>query len=480
MLTNPQVNYDTLLLDQVACYPVIRFPLKNTVIRSSRIGKQDPRGYKELSFKGLIEQYFGSEFNVSGEHRINTGMTNRPFEPDISLGDKDGKGIRINIEIDEPYASSSRQATHCKGEDTLRDDYFIDRGWIVLRFSERQVHLNEKGCLRFIAETICSLDETYSIPSGLEDDVIVENEKLWDLVQAQKWEKESYREGYLNHVFGIMHDVKTDVDRGFNEQEIAQEKLVSRTFVGEIEPATHADNFHERDQRIEFNSEHHKYFIDRIPVPSVSTVVGKFFPEFDSYGAAARLRPSNPLYGLSPDEIVLIWKEKGTEAADKGTVLHEQIENFYSGKKYHKTEDFHLFEQFANTHSDLEPYRCEWRVFDEEYHIAGTIDMVAKNKDAFEIYDWKRSKKIVNAYNGEPIKKDRWGKIGIGKLKNIDDTSFNRYSLQQSFYRFILEKNYELVISKMYLVVMHPDYERYYKVEVPYLKNEITYILNTL
>jgi hypothetical protein len=52
--------------------------------------------------------------------------------------------------------------------------------------------------------------------------------------------------------------------------------------------------------------------------------------------------------------------------------------------------------------------------------------------------------------------------------------------LQQSLYRFILEKNYGVNISKMFLVVIHPDYQRFYKLEVPYLKNYVVYILNTL
>lgn len=32
----------------------------------------------------------------------------------------------------------------------------------------------------------------------------------------------------------------------------------------------------------------------------------------------------------------------------------------------------------------------------------------------------------------------------------------------------------------MFLVVLYPDYDRYYKVEVPYMKDEAEYILRTL
>ena len=37
---------------------------------------------------------------------------------------------------------------HCKGDDVLRDEYFTDRGWVVLRFSERQLHSDQDGCFK--------------------------------------------------------------------------------------------------------------------------------------------------------------------------------------------------------------------------------------------------------------------------------------------------------------------------------------------
>lgn len=94
------------------------------------------------------------------------------------------------------------------------------------------------------------------------------------------------------------------------------------------------------------------------------------------------------------------------------------------------------------------------------------------------MYDWKRSKKVVNS-SGQPVRINQWQK-GVGQLSDIDDTSYNRYSLQQSLYKYIIEKNYGLKVSKMYLIVLYPDYDRYHKVEVPYLKEKTEHILKTL
>lgn len=479
-----KVNYTSSISDQTDVYPIFRCPKKNTVVRSYRVGTTKRRGFKEEVFQRAIEDVFGNQFIVSGELRINTGKDTRPFEPDIALIDKSNDCLRIDIEIDEPYAGITRQPTHCKGDDTMRDIYFVDRGWIVIRFSEYQVHMFEKECLRFISDVIKGVSSTYSIPASLAHSTSTENEKLWDIVQAQKWEKDKYRESYLNHEFKTIEERIETIERDFNEQEQKEEKLVNPTLIGVVDEKPSIGfnliNSHPRDKRIEFYSEPHIYTIDKTPAPSTSTIISKFFPEFDSYGKASSLSPSNPLYGLPVEEIVQTWNSRGMEAANKGTFLHEQIEKYYLGEHYEKTEEFHLFEQFVSDHKNIKPHRSEWRIFDEEHHIAGTIDLISKNGVGFDIYDWKRSKKVVDTYNGEPITKDTWGNVGVGQLKDIDDTSYNRYCLQQSLYRYILEKNYNLTISKMYLVVLYPDNDRYYKVEVPYLKKRVEYILKTI
>ena len=480
------VNYEFLNVETTNSYPVFRFPKKGTVVRSYRLGNTKRRGFKEESFQKSIEQYFGKDFTVIGNARLNTGKETRPFEPDAAIIDKSNTiNLRIDIEIDEPYAGITRQPTHCKGDDVNRDIYFVDRGWVVIRFSEYQVHLQENDCLRFIAETIKSAIPKYDIPNQLVNKPSLQAEKLWDIVQAQKWEKAKYREQYLNHTFQSIEQQTETIERDFDEQELKEEKLVKPTLIGEVDNkksiAFNLQNAHSRDSRIKFYPEPHIYTIDNIPAPSASTIIAKFFPEFDSYGIASNLSSSNPLYGLPVEEIVGIWNSRGMEAANQGTYLHEQIEKFYLGQEYDKTEEFHLFEQFSIDHQNHKPYRTEWRVFDEEYHIAGTIDLIAKNGSDYELYDWKRSKRIIIELSGNPNDyRKYWGKIGVGKLSNIRDTSYNRYCLQQSLYKYILEKNYGLTVSKMFLIVLYPDYDQYYKIEVPYLKDEAEYILRTL
>ncbi len=478
------VNYQLSIPESIDNYAVIRVPKKGCIVRSHRFGNTKRRGFKEESFQKSIQKYFGSSFIVSGEVRLNTGIDTRPFEPDIAIIDKrKERNIRIDVEIDEPYAAITRQPTHCKGEDIMRDTYFADRGWLVIRFSEFQVHTQEMECLKYLAFVIRSIDSNYTFSNDLNSAINLKTEKLWDIVQAQKWEKAKYREQYLNHEFGIIPEIIETVERDFSEQEILEEKLVTPSIIGIEEKSKSIGynkvNAHPRDKRISFYPDSHIYTIDGIPVPSASTIISKFFPEFDSYGKASTLSPSNPLFGLPVEEIVENWNKRGVEAANQGTYLHEQIEKFYLNQPFDKTDEFHLFQQFVSDHQNINPYRTEWRIFDEKYNIAGTIDLIAVNGNGFEIYDWKRSKKVVD-FLGNPIVTDSWGNCGVGKLSDIPDTSYNRYCLQQSLYRYILEKNYGLKVSKMFLIVLYPDNDRYYKVETPYWKERIEYILKTL
>ena len=110
-------------------------------------------------------------------------------------------------------------------------------------------------------------------------------------------------------------------------------------------------------------------------------------------------------------------------------------------------------------------------------HAAGTIDMICREADGtFAIYDWKRSKKVVNAY-GQPIVEAFGGKTDLRGL-NLPDTSFYHYCLQQNLYRYMLQKNYGIRISALNLVVLCPDYPTYFVAKVPIMDNIIQQIVS--
>ena len=244
-------------------------------------------------------------------------------------------------------------------------------------------------------------------------------------------------------------------------------------------------NRHERDERCEFNPHDHIYKIDGTVFTSVTSIVSRFFPVFDAEDAIRKMKngrnwnPSHRYWGMQDYIIKQKWEEKGIKAAEKGTFLHDQIEKFYLGQPYQEPEEFGLFRRFQEEHMFLQPHRTEWRIFDEEHQVSGTVDFLAKKGTEYEMYDWKRSLKVIDSISGKPIIENRWQQ-GFFDLNDMGDTAYNHYSLQLSIFRYILEKNYQIDISNMFLIVLHPDYKRYYKVEVPYLKHKVEYIIGTL
>lgn len=109
--------------------------------------------------------------------------------------------IFLDIEIDEPYEGindiNNRKATHFQLSDVNRNNEFKNRGWIVVRFAEIQIHQNPNGCCRFIADVIKSIYPQFTIPQELMSVKHIEPVQQWTKETALDWSRQKYREKYL-------------------------------------------------------------------------------------------------------------------------------------------------------------------------------------------------------------------------------------------------------------------------------------------
>ena len=210
-------------------------------------------------------------------------------------------------------------------------------------------------------------------------------------------------------------------------------------------------NKHLRDNCIEFEEDTHKYTVNNKRLISVSQLIHTYFEPFNAkkiinlYYDRWQKNPDSEYYGLSPDEIKQKWNDNRDRAANYGTRVHKQIELYLTGQELTtKTEEFNQFLIFERENSNLEPYRVEWIIYDEDLMIGGTIDAVYKNQSTGQYYiiDWKTNNKITkkNSY--------QQGKYPINY---IDDCNFMHYTLQLSLYKHILETKYGIKIEKTYL-----------------------------
>lgn len=471
-------------------YPVVKMPKKDSYIKISKVGRSNKIGYTENQFFIVLEQYFKPYFNVYNNRHIVSKEGSYKYEPDFLIESVDTKkNIFIDIEIDEPYDGISRIPTHELNIDKPRDLFFTNRGYIVVRFTEKQVFEEAYQCCEYIANVIKTIEPDYFVYQR-STEMVISKQKQWDSLQAKKWALVNYRENYLGITgFGSREFYEYDFNfENSHLDDLVESKIddldISKTIFNDNLPLK-GNIAHVRDKRILFDSENHKYYIDENPdTISVSQLIDKFFPEFDAIKAAKNLNSNNELYGLPVEEIVKRWKDKGIKAAELGTKLHQQIENYYKKIPNESTSiEFEYFLKFKEKYPTMIPHRTEWRIFDEDYLIAGTIDMIYKKEDGtFYIFDWKRSEKVIT-HDGKPKLSDPnhpFSKFAYGELKHLTDDSYYKYVLQQNIYKYILEKKYDYTINSINLLILHPKYQTFYWLKLPNMQKEVEYMINEL
>jgi len=239
-------------------------------------------------------------------------------------------------------------------------------------------------------------------------------------------------------------------------------------------------NKHERDTRISFYEKTHTYYVDGSSegIVSVTTLIHQYFPKFDSDMILKKMKNKNEKYpNMNDYQIKKKWYDNATIASKNGTKMHKLIENYYNSIENEKSdENLTEFKYFLNFHSSiknrLEPFRTEWSIFDGELELAGQVDMIYKKEDGtYMLYDWKRVKEI---------KKDNQFEKGLKKLSDLDNCNYNHYSLQLNIYKRLLETRYDIKVSEMFLVILHPDNENYILEEVYNMDKYIDIIFQDL
>jgi hypothetical protein len=220
-------------------------------------------------------------------------------------------------------------------------------------------------------------------------------------------------------------------------------------------------NSHERDSKIQFFEEGHKYLVNgEKDYTSTTTFIHTLFPPFCSDTIIDKMilsgktkDPSNKYFKMTKEEIKKLWSDKAKQSSELGTNTHYNIECYYNNIPVEdESIEFQYFINYTKDFPVLKPYRTEWLVFDEEHKISGSIDMVYENDDGtLTIADWKRVQEIIYENN--------FGKKS--KIIDIPDTNFWHYSLQLNIYRSIIERNYNKKVKNLYLVVLHPNNKNY-------------------
>ena len=235
-----------------------------------------------------------------------------------------------------------------------------------------------------------------------------------------------------------------------------------------------------REDRVAFYESTHTYIVDGLRVPrSVTSLLHEYATPFDPMRALACMKRGRGWdakreameqqgLGTSDEEMAERWRRNGEVQSKRGQLLHHQAEMLLNGidvDEPHSPE----FNQVRAIYRSLllrglRPHRTELCIFHCGLKVAGQIDALFWDASmTLVIVDWKRVRHI-RSEGFDPLRYP---------LDHLSDTNHWMYALQLNLYRYILESEYRLAVSGMYLAVVHPELPAPRLIEVPRLEDEM-------
>lgn len=179
-----------------------------------------------------------------------------------------------------------------------------------------------------------------------------------------------------------------------------------------------------------FDKENHIYTLNGKELKSVSSWIEQFVPEFNANIVSSVMSRTSE---MSPEEIRAKWELKGKIAREQGNWLHDSIQYYL---KYDNEFENEPVKEFKKHQTD-NTYYSEMIVYDDEY--AGTIDLIEViKKGKVKLHDFKTNE---NLYKKKGKLKEPY--------KDLENTPMNKYRLQLSKYKEMLEKMKDVEVVEL-------------------------------
>jgi len=216
----------------------------------------------------------------------------------------------------------------------------------------------------------------------------------------------------------------------------------------------------DKDKHTYINSNNKEEYI------SATTLINKYKEPFDveKFSKLVSLRK-----GVSQDTIKETWDKIKKDACDFGSSIHTLIEEYFIDNKNNNHPVVLNFLKHFNK-SDYHNIKNEHILFDHEFSIAGTADIIADvNEKVFDIVDIKTNKKIRE--------KSLYNKFFLTPLLHLSDCEISTYSLQLSLYAYMYSNISNKQLRNMYILWFNKDNNDFIKIPITYLKNDILNML---
>lgn len=252
-------------------------------------------------------------------------------------------------------------------------------------------------------------------------------------------------------------------------------------------------NIQERDYYLFYHKDTDSYYHNKeYLLTPVRDIIGGFFP----FNLEEKARKKAIQENCSTQEIKDRWKHDGNLGKELGRHLHMQIENYFQNKKVEMKYSFNFYSQNINesnkeyniskefsifknlVEKEIKPniYKTDWLIYSPEHEVIGSVDLIFKDADgSYTMCDWIRSNKLFDEER-DVIPVREYG-VGLYGMNKTPSSEYHKACLKQNIHRFILEKYYNLKIGKMALLILHPDFSKYYNLAVLDMQKEAEYML---
>jgi hypothetical protein len=218
---------------------------------------------------------------------------------------------------------------------------------------------------------------------------------------------------------------------------------------------------------IKFNNRNHTYIRNGVEYISVTTLISKYFSEFDIAKIAKFKAFKSRREGIK-GQGVRYWKALWKKNREYGSEVHKEIQDYLntriqpiSDEAIHAITWLHNLERTISKSYTMP----EVVLFNDKYKIAGTADIIIYESDTNNMFviDWK----VVNEIKTEGYNNKK-SKLGM------NDCNFWKYALQLNMYAWILRQNGYNTPNPI-LIQLTPDGIKEFK--IPGIIEEIDKIL---
>lgn len=201
---------------------------------------------------------------------------------------------------------------------------------------------------------------------------------------------------------------------------------------------------------------------------SATQLISKFKKPFDSNFHAERVAKRE---GVSKEMVLEMWENEKNKSIVRGKNYHSLLENYV---RFGETEKDYgwLYKSFEKQREKLvgncKNVHAEKLLWNDEYKLAGTCDLLYEHDNNFTIMDYKTNKAIT-AYS-------KYGEYLLPPVDFLSYCEYNVYALQLSLYAYMNEQLTNKKIRNLHILYLYED--KFISFNVPYMKLEVISMLN--